>query len=343
MDAATLSPHDLAASISAAWANALARTARRGVPHRYVYASSWRPCDRRIVYEMTQPESQPVFSPELLAKFRRGDDRERDLLIDLARVGRESEPPFAVLGQQERFEVKGKKGQPVIVGKVDARLKFEPDISAPLECKAWHPNLVAAIKVFEDLFDNPWTRAGAYQLLLYLLAMGVPFGFLLLDRSGLPLLLPVELNPHLDRLEDFLTRAERAMGHAEAGTLPDFLVGDAAECRRCSFYGSVCNPPLSATGATVITDPEIEALLVRREQLDAAATEFDQIDKTIKGRLRGIESAVAGPFIIEGKWGKQSRIDLPPDLKGKYTKTDPQGRFTLTFTRLGPPATEVTR
>lgn len=328
------SPQLVAQAIQATWAATLERERHPSTAHTYVYAGARRDCLRRMVLEMNVPEQQPAFSVDVLAKFRRGSDRERDLLIDLARVGRECDPPFDVIGQQERFVLKDRKGRPAIVGKVDARLRFARYHAAPLEVKAWAPTLVERIERFSDLFDNKWTRSGACQLLSYLYGAGEPFGFMLLDRSGLPLLLPVELEHHLDVMEDFLTRAEAAIDHQRAGTLPDYLVGDAAECRRCPFYGSVCNPPLTHTGATLLNDPELEQLLEQREALRESGQEYDRLDKLLKGRLRGIEAGVCGPFAIEGRWGKSSRVELPPELREQYTKTDPRGRFTLEITRL---------
>jgi hypothetical protein len=330
--AATYTPTDIAAGISAAWASYLTQKQRPGQPHDYVYASAYRNCERRMVYELTAADQLPPWPAELLAKFRRGDDRERDLLADLSRIGRDAEPAFKVMGQQERFALKDRKGRTAIVGKVDARLEVN-GAKAPLEVKAWSPQLVDRIETFSDLFDGTWTRSGAYQLLSYLYGAGEPYGFMLLDRSGLPLLLPVELDAHLDRMEEFLTRAERVLDHRHAGTLPEY-VDDAHECRRCPWYGHTCNPPLSAVGAQVLTDPDLEAALERREALKAAADEFDDIDKHVKKQLRGVESGIAGAFQIVGKWGKQSKLDLPADLKKQYTVTDPKGRFTLEITRL---------
>lgn len=336
---ATPSPAQLAGSIEASWADYLTRARRPASPHPYVYASGYRVCDRRMVLDMTKPEELPPFPAEVLAKFRRGDDRERDLLADLARIGRDAEPPFKVVGEQQRFELRDRKGRTAIVGKVDAQLDIAGATTAPLEVKAWSPQIVDRIETFSDLFEGTWTRSGAYQLLAYLYGANQPFGFILLDRSGLPHLLPVELDAHLDRMEDFLTRAEVALDHQRAGTLPDFLVGDAAECQRCPFFGGTCNPPLTSAGAVVLTDPELEASLERREELKAAGKEYDALDKLLKKQLRGIEHGIAGPFVIEGTWGRQSSLDLPADvekdLKAKYATVDPKGRFTLKITRLG--------
>lgn len=328
------SPADVAAAISTAWANALTRTARTPTPRRYVFASAYRVCDRRMVLEATHPEAMPAWSPDTLAKFRRGEDRERDLLADLMRIGRDADPPFRVVGQQERYELRDHKSRVAIVGKVDAQLELDATTSAPIEVKAWSSYLVDRITTFSDLFDNVWTRAGAYQSLAYLYGTGRPYGFLLLDRSGLPLLVPVVLDDHLDDLERFLARAETVVDHIEAGTLPDYLENDAAECQRCPFYGGTCNPPIVGVGASVITDPDLEALLARRELLDQAASEYDRLDRDLKAKLRGTEQAVCGPYLITGTWGKSTRIDLPPALKSQYTTVDPRGRFTLTITRV---------
>lgn len=328
-----LSPDAIAERVGSSWAAYLSRQARPQTPHRYVYASSWRTCERRMVYDCVHPEQLPPWPVEVLAKFRRGDDRERDLLADLTRIGRDADPPFSIIGQQERFELKDRRSRVAIVGKVDARIEIE-HLRAPLEVKAWHPNMTDRIERFEDVFENPWTRSGGYQLLSYLYGAAEPFGFMLLDRSGLPRLLPVELDRNLDRMEAFLVRAERVLDHVQAGTLPEYLLDDSAECRRCPWFGQTCNPPFGAHVAQVLTDPELEVALERREHLKDAAREFEALDRDLKTRLRGVESGIAGAFQIQGAWSKSSRVDLPPDLKKQYTVTDPKGRFTLDITRL---------
>jgi hypothetical protein len=303
-------------------------------PHDYMYAGSWRACTRRAVYEMSEPFQQEPFKADTLANFRRGNDRERELLIDLARVGRAADPPFEVVAQQQRFELKGKSGRVVIVGKVDARLKCrELGMDAPLEIKAWHPNLVARIKTFEDLFLGTWTRSGAHQLLAYLFGSGEHIGYMLLDRNGLPRLLPVVLEDHLDRMEAFLQKAEEAVAHRLAGTLPDYI-DDPTECKRCPFFG-FCSPPVKYEGAVVITDDEMLEMLEHRNELMQSGKLFAKLDAEVKARLRGIEYGVAGPFVITGKWERGTTYVMPDEIKERYRKTDPHGRFKLDITKLG--------
>src|SRR5262245_22381954 len=268
-----------ASQIELAWHAYLTAHARPAQqPHASVYASAYRVCERRMVYELTgTPDQVPPWPTDVLAKFRRGDDRERNLLADLARIGRDAKPPFRVVSQQEHFKLHDRKGRVAITGKVDARLATD-GVRAPVEVKACSPLVVDRIETFSDLFTQPWTRSGAYQLLAYLYGAGEAYGFLLLDRAGVPRLLPVELDAHLDQMEEFLARAERVLDHRDAGTLPDYL-DDAPECQRCPWYGGTCNPPITSASATVLTDPDLEAALERREQLKAARSEERRVGK----------------------------------------------------------------
>lgn len=340
--APTLTPYDIGKAVERAWEAFLLADRRSPSPHPdYVYASAYRVCDRRMVYELTIPDQQPPFDAFTLARFRRGNDRERDLLADLSRIGRDAEPAFKVVGQQDAFKVRDRRGRQVISGKVDAFLEIDRSglshrstWRAPIEVKAWSPNIVDRIETFADVFENVWTRSGGYQLLSYLYGHAHPAGFLLLDRSGLPKLLPIVLDEHLERMEEFLTKAERVVDHALAGTLPPFLQNDPNECKRCPFYSSPCQPDLSAKNVDVLTDPELEADLHRWHELKPAGKEWSNLDQRIKTRLRGVESAIAGPFSISGKWGRSSRIEMPADLKKKYTVTDDKGRFFLEVEKL---------
>ena len=328
---AEVNAQEFADSLMSNWAQMVSKDRTAPAPHSYVYASSWRACLRRMVYDMKSPDQVQPFSPDTLANFRRGSDRERELLIDLTRVGRLADPPFEVVGQQERFELRDRKGRVAVVGKVDARIK-QNGMAAPVETKAWHPNLVARIKTFSDLFENHWTRSGAYQLLSYLYGSNQQVGFMLLDRNGLPLILPVNLYEHLDAVEGFLSRAEAAMDHVQAGTLPDFF-NEPGECKRCPYFGAVCQPPMKYDAATILTDPELIQLLERRAEVEAAGKEYMSVDQEVKKRLRGVEQGIAGPFVLTGKWQKMTTYDWPDDLKKQYGRSDPKGKFVLTITK----------
>jgi hypothetical protein len=284
-----------------------------------------------MFYDCVAPDEQPVPDAELLAKFHVGNDRERDTIANLIRAGRDNDPPYNVVAQQERFDLRDRKGRVAISGKIDGRIEIAGK-QPPFEIKHWSPYLVEPIDRFDDLMRSPYTRGGAYQLLLYLLGLNEEYGLLILDRSGLPKVIDVELSPNLDHAEEFLSRAEHVIDAIEADTAPPYI-DDPDECHRCGYYGGVCNPPELAIAPEIFTDPALEAALTRRDALKAAGDEYADLDAEIKKRLRGVTRAYCGPFEIVGTWGKSSRVELPDEIKKQYTRTVERGRFTLTITK----------
>lgn len=341
----SLTPEQLTDSVNQAWIRFIEADRRAPYKAELVYASAYEECERKMVLGMTSGDQAPQWSAEQLANFRRGKDRERDLKADLAYVGRNCNPPFEVVGTEEKFELRDRKGRVVIRGKVDCRIKFPGGRSYPVEIKSWNPNLVARVERFEDLLGNRWTRRGAHQLLCYEYGANEELGFMLLDRPGLPMLLPVELFPNADRIDAFLDRAERAMDHKAAGTLPDFI-DDPAECKYCQFFGSACNPPLSYPAASVFVDDETIENAERLVELEAKLNadgldEYEKLDKWAKKRFRGVELAIAGGTMIQGKWQKDTKYDLPDDVKSQiealktpHARVEAKGKFFLTITKV---------
>jgi hypothetical protein len=334
MSTAITNGADVAAELTRAIRDDLVEHRRTPTPHDSVWASSSRACLRRMVLDLTVPDQQLPPDADLLAKFEHGNAREADILATLTKLGRHGDLPFRITRQQERFVLRDRKARPAIVGRVDAFIEIG-SVRAPIEIKSWSPYVVDRLERFEDLYASPWTAGGAAQILAYLLGAGVPYGLLVLDTRAIPKILHVDLDPNLEYIETFLARAETALDHADAGTLPDYH-DDPDECLRCPFFGATCNPPLIAKDTlAVLDDPELEGALERREELRKPGKAFSELDDEIKHRLRGVTHAVIGKFEIRGAWGKQSRIDLPRDVKEKYTRVDPHGRFTLHIVKHG--------
>ena len=312
-------------AITKAWAQFVSADNRPMTKRNNVYATGYKECTRQMVLDMTHGDTLPGFDADTLARFRRGNDRERDMMADLKKIGRNCDPSFEVAGEQERFELKGKKGRVIITGKIDGRLAFHryKDLqflhgqrSAPIEAKAWNANLTAQIETYDDLFKSRWTKSGAYQILSYIFAESVPIGFFLLDRSGLPALVPVELYPNLDKMEKFLEKAEVAMDHKDAGTLPDYTT-EKEECKFCPHFGRNCNPPMTfGAGAQVFTDPEVvqkaERLIeLERKLSDEEWSEYNRLDKWKGQQFRGVETGIVGGLLITGKWKKGKEVVIP--------------------------------
>ena len=346
----SVDPYKLAESISAGYeAFVVEEMHREPINRRNVWAGSFHPCLRNQVLHMTDGDKLPPLPAERLAAFRRGKDRERDVLkADLSRVGRNHEPPFEVNGAEERFELKHKEtGQVVLSGKIDCRLDWATRLSTSVEFKAWSPFVTQRINRFEDLWRSPWTRKGAYQLLTYLLGRGEEIGFLCLDTQTLPKILPVRLEDHLDKAEEFYRMAERALEHKDAGTLPGFLDGDPSECRRCEFFGNVCNPPLDYGEGAKVISTDWEPTLTRLDELKNKLTgkewdELNKLNKKVKEGLRGVESGICGEFFISGDWQNRTKRDYPQEIaerrqreEEEYAEVDPKGAFVLKIRRVG--------
>ena len=204
---------------------------------KWLYASEWHPCLRHLFLKLTRPDVLPEHPPEVLARFKRGRERETDLVVWLTRAGMRSDPPFSIEGAQERVEIKGRDGKTVIVGRKDFDLVMAEHY--PSEIKAW-PEMWKRVNRVEDLELSPWTRGAEMQLLAYLYATNQPEGFLILDTPSLPKFIRVSLDDGLGNMERFLQDAEEVVERAEMerttddfenAYAPDFI-NDPAECRR---------------------------------------------------------------------------------------------------------------
>ena len=86
-------PQELADSIKSSWWNFIDREeSREPFKRKNLYASGFSPCTRRLTLDMTHGDKIEPFPPEVLARFRRGNDRERDLMADLGKVGPGRQP-----------------------------------------------------------------------------------------------------------------------------------------------------------------------------------------------------------------------------------------------------------
>lgn len=331
-----------------AWSEHIEMENRRGPsdPHPYVYASSRRKCVRRMYYECTQPSAFPEFDTDAKARMARGNQRERDIVIDLMRVGRLCIPKFDFIGQQERIRITDRKGRLIISGKIDGYIKWESGAMWPTEIKSWSPFLTDRIFSFEDLYLNQWTWSGAHQLLSYQYEKNAPYGLLVLDRPGLPRPIQVSLEENLTQMEDFLRDSTIVVDHIEAKEPPPFIT-DPAECKRCPVFGSVCNPPMKYEGAQIFTDEETIQKTERLAELElaidaAGADEYAALDKWAKAKFRGVTQAVVGKCLVTGKWQGDTKYELTAEAKSQidaikkpFAKKVEQGKFFLSIQKVG--------
>lgn len=305
------------------------------------YATGRRPCVRWMALDLLRPEDRGEIDDNGLVRMERGNERERSIIIALQRAGERAEIPFEIIEGQKRFEVTDKDGVVILTGKIDGKIKFRDNVKATFDTKAGDSFRFA--KSVEDLLHNPWTWASVWQICTYLLREAEPFGYLVLDRSGLPEMVPIILEEHLGEVEGFLQEARLArnarhdasnLAAIEAGQWPMALpayTDDPALCRRCPHLNKSCTPPTirMGEGVTLIQDEDLIQAAETYFKTEVAATENDRSWKKLTASLRGIEHGILGPFEFTGRWQKQTSYAVPDEVRNPYKTVDPKGKFAL--------------
>ena len=295
-----MSVKDLCDEISRRRTEALERRIEK-YPRNNPIASDIGECGREMVLSILHWEERGLPSPELKARFERGNLVEDTVLRELSALG------ISVRVERQPFTIRDKKSRLVLRGKVDGFVRWE-SAEYPMEVKSLDPNIFRQVDTVEDFQRWIWASKYPRQLQAYLYANNLEEGFFLLDDCmGHWKLIPVGLD--FAEMEQILQRCEQAVESVEnyrqgVGDLTRFLPGyhkDPAVCRRCWAFGRVCTPPADYHGLVMADDPEFEHALDRRGELQAAHKEYEALDKTIRERVKGQDGIVVGAWLIQGK------------------------------------------
>lgn len=305
------------------------RGSRPREARQYVYASGIKPCARRMALDMLATEER--IDPEGAARMMRGTERETDVIRLLEDAGKWSDPRFRVVQGELPVKIKGRDGSPLLSGRLDGRLLVEGlDGKPPFEVKSGR--VAERCFRYEDFQRSPWGWSYPRQLLVYLLSTGEEFGYLVLDTGGLPRLIPVVLEDHLEDAEEALRLAEEAVAAVKGETLPAFH-RDRLVCKSCPFFMGACSPPIDfGEGFGIITDPRVIEALEARARNKEASKEYDVADAELKALLKGSGfegDAVAGRFMLKQSWRKKTTTTIPKELKAQYETVDPKGTYWL--------------
>jgi hypothetical protein len=274
-------------------------------------------CLRRQVLEVVAWQLKEPFPPEAAERMAWGDEAERAGLALL------EEMRVRVTRQQSPFQLRHRKtGQVVLSGKIDGVIQLQGAVAAGargrrlqavLEIKKLQPWVFDKLDSAQDLLTFWWTRKFLSQMQAYLIGEEVEWGVFFVTDGARWKFLPVELD--FEHAEAVWSNAERAVdaiaAYREADQagleppLPPFTT-DLEQCRRCSFFGRACNPPVSEMGAELLADPQLEEDLLRREECKDAHRDYESADGRVKKFLKALVDAgalkdrgVCGDFAIE--------------------------------------------
>ena len=279
------------------------------------------PCERRLYLWRTAGEQAAEPSDDLQAIFGEGRLHEAQvarLLDDLGwrlhREQREGET-FGVSGHVEGYVDTG-DGQHLL-----CEIKSASGYA--------FPRLHSEADLREARGSIAYTRRWYGQCQIYMLQEGQPEMILLVKSKQTGQVRPIPITLDYDYAERLLQKAER-VEYAVARSEPPAFIEDAAECRRCAFFGRVCNPPTSAgEGARVIADSAlIEAAAEWRETHDAA-DRFDAADKALKDACRNAPISIVGDLTVTTSTYETTRYDVPEEVKRPYARKVAATRVTI--------------
>lgn len=270
-------------------------------PARAFYPSSiGHPCDRFLVWNFTRWEQKQRHDWVLQSIFGEGNIHQPSVYARLERMG------FDVVREHDR-PVQYKVGHAVISGRPDGKIRgFRGARYAPLrvlEVKSTQGHAFDQLDTIEDIKRAPqhYVRSYADQGYIYGFLENLPQGVIVLKSKATGVLKAIPFDLDFNRAEQLLQRIERLQPMIEQGVDPEPIPYDQGICGRCEF-SHLCYPAKSfGEGAAVITDPAFIEDLEARERLKQARSDYEDLDRAIKARLKheGVESAIAGPFTIE--------------------------------------------
>lgn len=270
------------------------------------------PCVRFLVLSRTSNDLKILHDIGLQRIFDEGNLHEDALMREM------QDARLRVVEQQRAYE--WPKFQ--LTGRIDGKLSVDGS-KIPLEIKSSSPNVFAAIRDLApiDMLKSKfsWIRKYPAQILLYMLMEGAEYGLMVFknkttgEKAQKVFRLEGEL---LEYAESILKKLEAVNAHVDEGTCPDAALID--DCKGCGFCKTGCFPGADyGPGIDIMQDPDLEAKLDRRGELEAAAKEFEGLDKEIKEVVKG-KSAVIGNWLIESKECTRKNYDIPAELKKQY-------------------------
>jgi len=276
--------------IEAKWKEYKAKRVKQYPQNNLRASSIGNPCER-YHYHSIHDWREKVLHDELLQSiFDEGNLHEKDVMRQLNEMG------FEIVEQQRAFQL----DKPLVTGHIDGILRWHGQ-DYPFDVKTISPYEFDRIDAIEDLILSKklYQRNYPAQLQIYMLMTNCEYGFLLFKNKLTGAIKTIWAQIDFDYCDQLLKRAERVYTALQACTPPD-RCNSFDVCKDCP-YAHLCLPDIKmGEGVIPIDDMELQALLERREQLEAAAKEFKAIDSDIKGAVTvgGVGEKICGPFLV---------------------------------------------
>jgi len=252
------------------------------------------PCVRYLVLLRTRWQEKPLHNVDLQFIFDEGKLHETAVLKELTEAGHQ------VIEQQRAFSWPEYQ----ITGHIDAKVALNGEVY-PIEIKSASNFSFQKINSISDMFSSNYLYMRKYpdQLTLYLLMDNKEQGFFIFKNKQTGQLKEIPLTLDYDRGETLIKRAEAINLHiAQSTPLPEIEAVDYSEdvCGQCDFI-HICLPEVKRGALEFSNDTALMELLTEWDSLKASAKRFEQLDKTVKTKVKEVEKAVCGEFLITGK------------------------------------------
>jgi len=289
------------------------RTKIKNYPCHVVRASEiGHPCERYLVYSITNWQDKSPYDPGLQFVFEGGNAVEDMAINDFIEAG------FKVYRPEPDKAIA--ESRPAITGHIDIRVDFGTGRVYTGEIKGLNKYDFDSLNCLEDFYNSKkvWIRKYPGQLMTYLYIKGEERGFFYLKSipGFQPKLIWVDLD--YSYMESLLQKTERIEQHIKDKTLPEQIT-DYSVCERCNFL-HLCLPEIKRQPMEIIDDGELEAMLNRWSELKPLSQEYSQLDKDLKQSFKGSEKLMIGNYIIQGKLIERKAYIPKPIEASSYWK-----------------------
>ncbi len=307
-------------------------------PPKSVWASRvGHPCERYLVYEMTEWENRKDEDPLLPMRFAmgrmHGDKLVRDIEDSLGRIGIEVVEREAPINHK------------FIGGKVDLKLRIPGHRGRiPVELKSMSEHAFKAYKTFDDMQRSSWAYLQCYpaQLLLYIAHEEAPFGVMITRNktTGETRQMVMmaddakaeELNQKSKRVYQLATRINNCVKEeTKEKYRPDRIPWQGSICGRCPFLHR-CLPDMAERPGIedYLGEEEVDSLAEEWLKTKEAATKHASINRKIStfckaaaGSLKdGQSTTLALPgHDIKVSVSERKVYKVPKEIQDQYSDT----------------------